>query len=84
MRTERLRRRAQQRYRELTSTSNTTDFQARRLGIRHRGSGKSPETIHTLNGTAVTDRAVLAILENFQGDVPDALRQYGAPATVTR
>ncbi len=75
---------AQQRYRELTSTSNTTDFQARRLGIRHRGSGKSPETIHTLNGTAVTDRTVLAILENFQGDVPDVLRQYGAPATVSR
>ena len=43
---------AQQRYRELTSTSNTTDFQARRLGIRHRGAGKSPETVHTLNGTA--------------------------------
>jgi seryl-tRNA synthetase len=75
---------AQQRYRELTSTSNTTDFQARRLGIRHRGSGKSPETIHTLNGTAVTDRTVLAILENFQGDVPDVLRQFGAPATVSR
>jgi seryl-tRNA synthetase len=75
---------AQQRYRELTSTSNTTDFQARRLGIRHRGAGKSPETIHTLNGTAVTDRAVLAILENFQGEVPDALLPYGAPAHVTR
>jgi seryl-tRNA synthetase len=75
---------AQQRYRELTSTSNTTDFQARRLGIRHRGSGKSPETVHTLNGTAVTDRAVLAILENFQGDVPDVLRPYGAPEHVTR
>ncbi len=75
---------AQQRYRELTSTSNTTDFQARRLGIRHRGSSKSPETIHTLNGTAVTDRAVLAILENFQGGVPDVLRPYGAPATVSR
>jgi seryl-tRNA synthetase len=75
---------AQERYRELTSTSNTTDFQARRLGIRHRGGGKSPETIHTLNGTAVTDRTVLAILENFQGEVPDVLRPYGAPAHVTR
>jgi seryl-tRNA synthetase len=75
---------AQQRYRELTSTSNTTDFQARRLGIRHRGSGKSPETVHTLNGTAITDRAVLAILENFQGDVPEVLRPFGAPAHVTR
>lgn len=72
---------AQQRYRELTSTSNTTDFQARRLGIRYRD-GKSLTTPHTLNGTAVTDRALLAILENFQGDVPDVLRDHGAPARV--
>jgi seryl-tRNA synthetase len=75
---------SQQRYRELTSTSNTTDFQARRLGIRYRAGGKSPEPVHTLNGTAVTDRALLAILENFQGDVPEVLWQYGAPTTVTR
>ena len=73
----------QERYRELTSTSNTTDFQARRLGIRYRD-GKSLATPHTLNGTAVTDRALLALLENFQGDVPDVLRQYGAPAVVRR
>ena len=72
----------QQRYREVTSTSNTTDFQSRRLGIRARGeSGIEP--LHTLNGTMVTDRALLAILENFQGDVPDALREYGAPERVT-
>jgi len=74
----------QQRYRELTSTSNTTDFQARRLGIRARFDGKNLEPVHTLNGTAVTDRATLAILENFQGDVPDVLRQYGAPERVGR
>jgi seryl-tRNA synthetase len=74
----------QQRYRELTSTSNTTDFQARRLGIRARFDGKNLEPVHTLNGTAVTDRATLAILENFQGDVPDVLRQYGAPERVSR
>ncbi len=74
---------SQQRYRELTSTSNTTDFQARRLGIRYRA-GKSLEALHTLNGTAVTDRAVLAILENFQGGVPQALRVFGAPETVSR
>jgi seryl-tRNA synthetase len=72
----------QQRYRELTSTSNTTDFQARRLGIRSRTDGKSLEPVHTLNGTAVTDRATLAILENFQGDVPDVLLPYGAPARI--
>jgi seryl-tRNA synthetase len=74
---------AQERYRELTSTSNTTDFQARRLGIRYRD-GKNLATPHTLNGTAITDRALLALLENFQGDVPDVLRPYGAPASVSR
>jgi seryl-tRNA synthetase len=72
----------QERYRELTSASNTTDFQARRLGIRRRA-GSDLEPVHTLNGTATTDRTVLAILENFQGDVPDVLREYGAPERVT-
>ncbi len=72
----------QGRYRELTSASNTTDFQARRLGIRHRV-GSDLEPVHTLNGTATTDRTVLAILENFQGEVPDVLRGYGAPERVT-
>jgi seryl-tRNA synthetase len=72
---------SQERYREVTSCSNTTDFQARRLGIRSR-SESGLGTPHTLNGTMVTDRALLAILENFQGDVPDALAAYGAPPTV--
>jgi len=72
----------QQRYREITSTSNTTDFQARRLGIRYRMGEKRLETPHTLNGTAVTDRWLLAVLENFGGEVPDALRELGAPARV--
>lgn len=72
---------SQDRYRETASISNTTDFQSRRLGIRYRD-GKSPEPVHMLNGTAVVDRMALAILENFQGEVPDALRAYGAPATV--
>jgi seryl-tRNA synthetase len=75
---------SQERYREVTSCSNTTDFQARRLGIRFRREGGSPEPVHTLNGTMVTDRALLAILENFGGDVPDALRAHGAPARVER
>jgi seryl-tRNA synthetase len=74
---------SQGRYRELTSCSNTTDFQARRLGIRSRGE-KGVEPLHTLNGTMVTDRAVLAILENFQGDVPDVLRPFGAPGHIER
>src|SRR6185503_19457337 len=75
---------SQQRYREITSTSNTTDFQARRLGIRYRTEDKKLETPHTLNGTAVTDRWLLALLENFQGEVPDVLREFGAPARVNK
>jgi seryl-tRNA synthetase len=74
---------SQQRYREITSTSNTTDFQARRLGIRHRTADGRLETPHTLNGTAVTDRWLLAVLENFRGEVPEVLQPYGAPARVT-
>ena len=74
----------QSRYREITSTSNTTDFQARRLDIRFRRDGK-PEHVHTLNGTAVTARAMIAILENFQHEdgsvsVPDPLVEFGAPS----
>jgi seryl-tRNA synthetase len=71
----------QDRYRETASISNTTDFQARRLGTRYRGE-HGPEPVHTLNGTAVVDRMALAILENFQGGVPDVLQRYGAPAEV--
>ncbi len=72
---------SQGRYRETASISNTTDFQARRLGIRVRGErGLVP--VHMLNGTAVVDRMALAVLENFQGDVPDVLQGYGAPASV--
>jgi seryl-tRNA synthetase len=73
---------SQKRYREITSCSNTTDFQARRSGIRFRTDEGRLETPHTLNGTAATDRWVLSLLENFQGDVPDVLRQYGAPAKI--
>jgi seryl-tRNA synthetase len=77
---------AQNRYRELTSTSNTTDYQARRLDVRTRRDGKL-EHVATLNGTAVTARAVIALLENFQDEggvvaVPEALWEYGAPRTV--
>ena len=78
---------AQARYRELTSTSNTTDFQARRLGIRFRRD-TSLEHVHTLNGTAVTARALIAIYENFQDAdgsiaVPEALVEHGAPARIS-
>ena len=70
---------SQRRYREITSCSNTTDYQARRSGIRYRPETRALETPHTLNGTAATDRWVLAILENFQGEVPQSLQKYGAP-----
>jgi seryl-tRNA synthetase len=76
----------QQRYREITSCSNTTDYQARRLNIRFRRDGKL-EPVHTLNGTGATARALLSIMENFQDEkgtvtVPDVLQQFGAPATI--
>jgi seryl-tRNA synthetase len=74
---------SQGRYREITSCSNTTDYQARRSGIRYRTETGALETPHTLNGTAATDRWVLAILENFQGEVPQALQKYGAPPHLT-
>jgi seryl-tRNA synthetase len=79
----------QDRYRELTSCSNTTDYQARRLRCRYRPRGqKSPRPVHTLNGTAVAvGRTIVAIMENFQHadggvGVPPALHAYGAPAEV--
>jgi seryl-tRNA synthetase len=76
---------SQERYREITSTSNTTDYQARRLEIRYRRDEKQLEPVHTLNGTAVTARAMLAIMENFQEadgsvSVPRVLHDFGAPA----
>jgi len=79
---------SQGRYREVTSTSNTTDFQARRLNVRFRGE-RGLEPVHTLNGTAVTARHMLAVLENFQDEggavtVPDVLVPYGAPPRVER
>jgi seryl-tRNA synthetase len=72
---------SQGRYREITSCSNTTDYQARRLRVRYRA-GSSNEVVHTLNGTAsAIGRTILAILENHQqadGSVviPEALRPY--------
>ncbi|HEV2814512.1 MAG TPA: serine--tRNA ligase [Solirubrobacteraceae bacterium] len=74
-------------YRELTSCSNTTDFQARRLNIRYRPEGGKPEVVHTLNGTAVTDRWVIALLENGQREdgsveIPEALGAYGSPSSL--
>jgi seryl-tRNA synthetase len=72
---------SQARYRETASVSNTTDYQARRLGTRYRAD-RGVEPVHTLNGTAVVDRMALAVLENFDGRVPEALQRLGAPADV--
>jgi seryl-tRNA synthetase len=80
---------SQQQYRELTSCSNTTDYQARRLGIRVRPEGGgSPVVASTLNGTATAlGRTIIAILENHQDSsgvvsIPETLQQFGAPATI--
>jgi seryl-tRNA synthetase len=78
----------QDRYRELTSSSNTTDYQARRLEIRYRPEGGKPLTLHTLNGTAVAvGRTMIALLENGQQEdgsvvLPEVLTPYGAPAVL--
>jgi seryl-tRNA synthetase len=80
---------SQQRYRELTSCSNTSDYQARRLDIRARPAGGGrPFTAHTLNGTAIAvGRTIIAVLENHQRDdrtvaVPECLVAFGAPAVI--
>jgi seryl-tRNA synthetase len=79
---------SQGRYRELTSCSNTTDYQARRLNIRVRADGRT-QVLHTLNGTAVAvGRTIVALLENGQradGSVvlPQSLQPYGAPAVLS-
>jgi seryl-tRNA synthetase len=78
----------QQRYREITSCSNTTDYQARRLNIKFRRDGNL-EFVHTLNGTGATARALLSIMENFQDEggkvaVPSVLQQFGAPPAIGR
>jgi seryl-tRNA synthetase len=76
----------QRRFRELTSTSNTTDFQARRLNIRYRPEGGGPRHAATLNGTAVAvGRTLIALIENGQRDdgsvaIPEVLHRWGAPA----
>ena len=70
-------------YREISSCSNFTDFQARRAGIRYRpAAGKKTQFVHTLNGSGLAvGRTVAAILENFQQEdgsviIPEVLRSY--------
>ena len=79
----------QERFRELTSCSNTTDFQARRLDIRYRpAEGGRPRHVATLNGTAAAvGRTIIALLENGQREdgsveLPAPLVERGAPARI--
>jgi seryl-tRNA synthetase len=79
----------QNRYREVTSCSNTTDYQARRLASRYRpAEGEAPEPVHTLNGTAVAvGRTLIALLENGQRadgtvQLPAALQEFGVPERI--
>jgi seryl-tRNA synthetase len=80
---------SQGRYRELTSCSNTTDYQARRLNCRYRpAEGEAPLHPHTLNGTAVAvGRTLIALMENRQErdgsfTLPNSLHSYGAPERI--
>ncbi len=77
-------------YGEITSTSNCTDYQARRLGVRYKGRGfKGTRFVHTLNGTAVAcTRALVAILENYQQAdgsivIPEVLRSWVGKDRIT-
>jgi seryl-tRNA synthetase len=75
-------------YRELTSTSNCTTFQARRLSTRYRDENGKPQIAATLNGTLATTRWLVAILENHQQPdgsvrVPDALVPYVGKSVLT-
>jgi seryl-tRNA synthetase len=78
----------QERYREVTSTSNTTDYQARRLDARYRPQKGGPRPMHTLNGTAIAvGRTIIAVVENGQQDdgtiaIPQVLHAYGAPHSI--
>ena len=81
---------SQSRFREVTSCSNTTDYQARRLSCRYRpGDGESPEAVHTLNGTATAvGRTIIALIENRQEadgsfTLPSSLQRFGAPDRIS-
>jgi seryl-tRNA synthetase len=80
---------SQQRYRELTSCSNTTDYQARRLSCRYRpADNEAIQAVHTLNGTAVAvGRTMIALIENRQDregafTLPNILYRYGCPERI--
>jgi len=72
----------QGRYREISSCSTCTDFQARRMNARYRSEGGKPTFVHTLNGSGLAvGRTLVAMLENYQQEdgavaVPDVLKPY--------
>ncbi|MFH1186758.1 MAG: serine--tRNA ligase [Candidatus Levyibacteriota bacterium] len=77
----------QNKYRELTSTSTTTDFQSRRLGIKYRD-GQNIKFVSILNGTAFSTRPIIAILENYQTKdgsiiIPEVLRKWVGKDKIT-
>jgi seryl-tRNA synthetase len=80
----------QGRFRELTSCSNCTDYQARRLNTRFRGGGGRPQFVHMLNGTAITSsRTLLALIEYGQREdgsvaTPAVLHPFGAPQVLSK
>lgn len=79
---------SQKRYRETHSCSNCTDFQTRRLNIKASYSGET-KFVHALNATGITDRVVLAVLENYQQKdgsvkVPEVLREYMGKDLITK
>jgi len=79
----------QEKYREMTSTSNTTDYQSRRLNIRFRDEEGNMQYVHILNGTATSMRPLIAIMENYQQEdgtilVPEVLRPYMGKDRITK
>ena len=80
---------SEKRYRETHSTSTCTDIQARRLNIRFRKKDGELEFVHMLNGTAFSERPILAILENYQQKdgsvkIPDVLQKYAGFKEIKR
>lgn len=79
----------QGKYREMTSTSNTTDFQSRRLNIRYRDENDNMQFVHILNGTATSMRPLIAIMENYQQEdgsivIPAALQPFMGKDRITK
>ena len=77
---------SENKYREVTSTSTTTDFQARRLNVRYQD-GNEKKYVNILNGTAFSTRPIIAILENYQQKdgsikIPEALQKYIGKAVI--